>query len=594
MFVTVCPQCRSQLRVPENLAGQRVKCPQCQNAFTIPKIAVASSPFSGLTNAPTSPPALSPTPPVAAVAPRGWRFVSSPWVVMVFLFGFLPWSEVSCNSREFNFSLTQSGYQALYGGVSTPPALEAMIAEQQAKQARMPLSRDELASKLRIEQSYLANASPFLVVFWGANLALLAIVCSSPLGAWRLGFVLPLCGVMVIVLVIHACLGLPIERRIGEIAAELVHKDHSAEMFVLALKCNKTVWFWLTLASLGLFALTEPLLNWLRSERWGGWLVPAGITAGAAMLAVSGVVIQFSLHSMIVGNLEDRVASLRKTEEEKRQQVETDRRKREEDQLAEARLHEAKAERLRQEAELKEKEARLLEERRKQAREEEERRLRRAHEEEERRARAEQQRQEEEARRKAEQEAEAQAAREAARKAEEKKKAKEYAEKEAARKAELEKKGLPYYPQPTTVYKKHNAEEWYQMLQDNPRDARIHERAMEAFVALKAEGMPFLLDHLSRQTTAKDLDATLRLVQVGYVHANDLQKLLPCLDSLSTYPGTRMLALKYFHTRAKDLRKGLVAEIEKRVSDILLNTSYKAETKQEVRKMLETMRSEAM
>src|SRR5262249_50877236 len=29
-----CPQCQRQLRVPDNLVGQLVKCPSCQNTFT--------------------------------------------------------------------------------------------------------------------------------------------------------------------------------------------------------------------------------------------------------------------------------------------------------------------------------------------------------------------------------------------------------------------------------------------------------------------------------------------------------------------------------------------------------------------------------
>ena len=32
-----CPTCQRQLRVPDNLIGEMVKCPSCQNTFTATK-----------------------------------------------------------------------------------------------------------------------------------------------------------------------------------------------------------------------------------------------------------------------------------------------------------------------------------------------------------------------------------------------------------------------------------------------------------------------------------------------------------------------------------------------------------------------------
>jgi hypothetical protein len=88
-------------------------------------------------------------------------------VVLIFVFGFLPWSEVSCNSKEIDFRLSQSGYQALYGGVSAPQAVEIMLEEQAEKVHSSPIvSAQELRKKLGVERSYLANVSPFLVSFW--------------------------------------------------------------------------------------------------------------------------------------------------------------------------------------------------------------------------------------------------------------------------------------------------------------------------------------------------------------------------------------------------------------------------------------------
>jgi len=268
--------------------------------------------------------------------------------------------------------------------------------------------------------------------------------------------------------------------------------------------------------------------------------------------------------------------------QEEQRKAAAEQRQREAELLAAARKHEAEAERLRQQTALKEQEARLLEQRRQRQREEEERRALR-----------EEQRQQEETRRKAEQETKEEAAREVVRKAELEKKAKEEAAREAARKAELEEKGLPYYPRSLTLYEEHNAQEWYQLLRDRPNDARLWRQGIKALVALKEEGMSFLLDHLSRQTTFKDRDASLRLIHVEYVHPNDLHKLLPCLDQTKAFPATRMHALNYLQMRAKDLNKRLVPEIESLVEDMLTSSKQREETKEEIRSMLKTIRTES-
>lgn len=589
MILTHCPQCHCQFQAPESLANRRVKCPQCQTPFTVASPAAAPTQPSVFAAVGVGESTTRKVPPLIA-APRGWRYLSSPWVVLIFVFGFLPWSEVSCNSKEIEFRLSQSGYQALYGGVSAPPAVEIMLEEQAEKVHSSPImSAQELRKKLGVERSYLANVSPFLVLFWGTNLALLGIVCCAPLGGWRLGFTLTLCALMLSMLLVHACLGLPLERRIGHAIAEAVREEGPQAMMLLAFKSGKTVWFWLTLASVVVLAATEPLLNGFRAERWSGWLIPGGITATAAILVFAGLAVQFALRESVVGTMENRIAQLQQAEDRKRRKAEAEQRAREEERLADIRRQEAEAERLRQLAILKEKEARLLEQRRLHEREQQQRRALLEQQRREEEAR----RQEEEARQKAQKEAEETAAREAARREELARKEKEEAEREAARKAELEKQGLPYYPRPRTLYAKHTAEEWYQLLRDNPRDARIHAQALAALPALREEGMPFLLDYLPRQTTPKDRDAVLRLIHVEYVHPNDLHKLLPCLDRYKNYVGTRLLALKYLEKRPKDLKKDLVPKIENLVEDMLTNSRFKEETKDEVRNRLKVIRAEA-
>jgi hypothetical protein len=175
---TACPHCNQKMQAPENLVNRQVKCPVCKKPFAVrgPVASIATA------AAPTSPfPSFEQRP------SKGWRFISLPWLITVLLFGFLPWCEVSCQKSEIR--LTQSGYQAVYGDVSLPPAVDDALAKQAE---RHPPTKEQLG----FERSYLANVSPFLIFFWIACVSLIVIVCSVPLGGLRLGLTLPLAGIM--------------------------------------------------------------------------------------------------------------------------------------------------------------------------------------------------------------------------------------------------------------------------------------------------------------------------------------------------------------------------------------------------------------
>lgn len=577
MILTACPNCRRRFQAPESLANKRVKCPQCQAPFTVPSPTISSSLSSIVWTGPTDGAVAETVSRLVFGPSRGWRFLSSPWVVMTFLFGFLPWCEVSCNNRDIDFHLSQSGYQALYGGVSAPPVMEEMLARQSEQThfaQNMHQSKQGLRKQLGIERSYLANVSPFLVFFWGANLALIGIICFVPLGSWRLGFALSLCGVLLGVLVLHACLGLPLERRTREAIAEAVREDPSERMLLLMVfKSGKTVWFWLTLASVILLTLTEPLLNWLRAERWGNWLAPSIITGGAAGLMLMAAIVQFAVRETIVGNLENHLTILSKAEEEKQAKAEAEQQRREGERQAEIRRHQAEAERFRQQAAFKAEEARLEEQRRLRERAEDERRRQNEREQEERRARRERQQREAEAKRKADQEA------------------KEEAEQEAARKADLEKKGLAYYPRPRTSYNGRTADEWANMALRSLINYRAQTEAAEALEQLKEEGMPYLLVLLQKQKTLLGRKAVLQRIQGEYIHPNDLKKLLPYLERdrelerNRDFVLTRVLALRCLHKQARHL-KSLLPEIEANLKDLLIISIYK----EEIRNVLDDIR----
>jgi hypothetical protein len=560
--ILTCPTCGALAKVPAGAATKRLKCPKCKGAVSPDGLAPA--PRANTPN--TLAAATLIEDPVSARLPiatpsRGWRYLSSPWVVMTFIFGFLPWCEVGCSSKEINFRITQSGYQALYGGASAPPAVEELIARQ-AQQPNVSAGarelRQHMQKQIEVERSYLANVSPFLVFFWGADAALLALVCLVPLGTWRMGFAMTLCGLMLLMLILHACLGLPLERRVEQATVEAMRADPAQGLALLAaFSSGKTAWFWLTLVCVLLAALSEPLLAWLRPEvpppAGAAWLLPAGITGAAAALAVAGSVVQFVAREFTVSGIEGRIAQLRKVEEEKQREA-----KRQAEEAAQAReaairQQEAVTERLREQRALEVEKARAAQQERFQL----------EYAEQKKRADERRQRAEEDARQRAEALARQQ---------------EEEAAREAARKQDLEKQGLAYYPRPKTRYNGKTAEQWSQLAISSPNSLLVQTKAAEALAALQAEGVPFLLDFLQKQTTPVGRDAVLRRIRVEYVHRNDLGKLVACLDRTRALPETRMVVLRLLHNRSADLRDH-VGKIDMLVKDLLLNPVFKNEAR---------------
>src|SRR5262249_43484325 len=136
------------------------------------------------------------------------RFLSLPWLILVFIFGFLPWSEVSCASKEFNWRVSQSGYQSLYGGVSSP--FNSLEAARSVALKEMNTSKQALSKSIETERSdFLMACSPFMALFWASAVIALACVCFTPLTGVRLGICLGLAGFMIAMLVITLVLGTP-------------------------------------------------------------------------------------------------------------------------------------------------------------------------------------------------------------------------------------------------------------------------------------------------------------------------------------------------------------------------------------------------
>jgi hypothetical protein len=123
------------------------------------------------------------------------RFLSLPWLILIFVFGFLPWCEVSCNAKDVHLRVTQSGYQTLYGGVSSSYNVMEIVRDKAS--AELNVDREQFAKTLEAKRTdLLASFSPFAVIFWAAALAFLLIVLLAPLGFLRLKFCGPLAALM--------------------------------------------------------------------------------------------------------------------------------------------------------------------------------------------------------------------------------------------------------------------------------------------------------------------------------------------------------------------------------------------------------------
>jgi hypothetical protein len=138
----LCPNCAKELQVPDQYAGQMMKCPLCSGTFTVP--ALPSMPGAVSMPAPPPPPPMAPPPQMqaapAAAAPPPPAYAPPPaavgqpqtvsispalihWLAPVCLVGmlislFFPWVGMFPNNVS---AVTQTGWQAAFGGRTPDP-----------------------------------------------------------------------------------------------------------------------------------------------------------------------------------------------------------------------------------------------------------------------------------------------------------------------------------------------------------------------------------------------------------------------------------------------------------------------------------------
>ncbi|MHB1424971.1 MAG: HEAT repeat domain-containing protein [Gemmataceae bacterium] len=361
-----CPTCQQQIQAQDDIAGAKVRCPKCSQKLVVPSavkpasrnksvlrqserlnktILGESEPLVSSTSSITpsaaaarsgsllsATDAVDETSSVAFNRSKGWRYLSLPWLISLFIFGFLPWCEISCNGNRNGIvpRVTQSGYQALYGGYSTPfpsiveDEIHKMIAEENK------IDKRKLQKQIELDRSYLTNVSPFLTVFWGAGLALAGVVCFVPLGRPRLSFTSIVCGLLLVVLVVHIFLGLPLERRLELSLAQAFRDDPDKTLLgLMVVKIGKTPWFWLVLTGVALLAATESILNLFKAERWVSqprdWITPGIITCLGLGLTLVGGISQFAVYKHELNWEENQLASYNKAEMDKQRRFEEER-----------------------------------------------------------------------------------------------------------------------------------------------------------------------------------------------------------------------------------------------------------------------------
>lgn len=118
----LCPNCQKTLQVPEQFAGQMMKCPLCAGTFTTPGMSAVPA---GVPTPPVVPSVLAPvTAPLAgyqhvyslAVNPAALCWLAPAALCMVFVLLFFPWIEAGVSVGEHYGAA--SGWQTALGELS--------------------------------------------------------------------------------------------------------------------------------------------------------------------------------------------------------------------------------------------------------------------------------------------------------------------------------------------------------------------------------------------------------------------------------------------------------------------------------------------
>ncbi|MSR32768.1 MAG: hypothetical protein EXR99_14825 [Gemmataceae bacterium] len=481
------------------------------------------------------------------------RFLSAPWLVLIFLFGFLPWFHISCVANPYQ-QVTQSGMQSVWGGFSSPPGFIKNMEDAKDEEIKIAGSTRGGISKVVFEMTKLSLDikdhqegrsnfySPIQLIFWVSVLFSGILLATMPVSKFRYSGLSLFFLIQILTLGLTAINGLPLERILYQ------SLENDGKMGVL-IGYGKTFWF----IAIFLFVIfgfaTENVNTWcrriLQSERRMPLLITEAGFMGAVIL---GLVVQMYFRDLPLREKQDQYAKIVQDQEDTRKAEDlrlAELEKKREEELKIAReanrvaAEKAKREKDKEELEQKKRDRELEMVKEKLLLEKE---------------KADKQMAEEMA--------------EAKRIA-----LKGKTEKEAARKKELEEKKFPYYPLPETIVRGKNAQEWYREAVKNPTRLSVLNDAMAALKELKAEGIPFLIQFLTKEQTTQGRAFVLKELDAELIHVNDLPKIVSCLNKSRDQIATRVAALRLLAKNGQ--AKPLYSQIYSLTSELSLNNNVK-------------------
>jgi DNA-directed RNA polymerase subunit RPC12/RpoP len=581
-----CPNCHSALEAANPISGQKYRCPHCGQKLCLPRkptldqtrmadlpdlhktrlveetVLPPSSRQSNLSSQEHS----APQPIVLEYHRAGadrFRWLTLTGLLVLLTAGFLPWAEVTFNTKNLHLRVTESGFQSLYGGFSLPPGMSALF--QYSQKNSPPPDSQQLQKTLDFERAdILMSASPFLVVNWASLLVSGLVILLYPLGNTRSVYLGCLLGIIFVTLFLHHLTGLPLERRVNFAIHENIEFYENDATIPLSTTTDETPWYWACVGIILVTGVGEFLLFSLRSAAPGTVALhtQVGVVGIFLILLTFGIGCQMIGREIFFSDQGKKIARLQATEQAARDERE---RQRQEEEAA-ARARERKI----AEAQAQAKAAAEAAERQEKARE---------HELELKRQELalEQERQRfEEAKRLQERERKLKEL-ELQRQAEALAKQQEAEAREQARRKALEDKGLPIYPLPATRYKGFTAEEWYNQTTKNSRNSRLRIQALDALAALKEEGIPYLLRLLPSYISMDERDDVFERINPDFVHPNDVPRIIDCLNLAQYSLTTRMRALRAL-TRIPGAKRHLKG-IREAVDDLTDRPKYEAEVK---------------
>jgi hypothetical protein len=182
-----------------------------------------------------------------------WSFISPGFLALSLGLAACPWVEVRCEGgaaggRTF---ASQSGYQAVYGGVSVDPLLEANARGEVERARRL----DGKSARRRKDPDPSTDPAPLV----GAGLLalVLALLCSLtilPTGP-RVAFIVIFTGIGLVCLTVQLAIRFPLEKqlmkRIEELRARELDStnDEAATLAAAMFTVRCSAWFWVSLTS---------------------------------------------------------------------------------------------------------------------------------------------------------------------------------------------------------------------------------------------------------------------------------------------------------------------------------------------------------